>query len=173
MSNWTVHLEFAEGTSSKFWRARVEGRSLHVNYGRIGTTGQTQVKDFPDPGSANKEYAKLVAEKRKKGYVDAGGGPPPDEDDDLDDEMDEDEGEDEAPRRPARPTMPTTPPPPPRPAGQRMVYQSGNRRVETFLSVDGSTVRMEAVEIYASPDAAKRAHERLKKQLMGEGYRDG
>jgi predicted DNA-binding WGR domain protein len=176
MSDWTVHLEFEEGTSSKFWRARVEGKTLYVNYGRIGTTGQTQVKDFPDSGSANKEYAKLVAEKRRKGYIDQGGALPPDEDDDdLDDEeMDEDGDEDEAPRKPARPsTPPRAAAPPPRPAGQRMVYQSGARRVETFLSVDGATVRMEAIETYTSPDAAKKAHDRLKKQLMGEGYRDG
>ena len=28
MSNWTVHLEFQEGTSSKFWRARVEDGTI-------------------------------------------------------------------------------------------------------------------------------------------------
>jgi hypothetical protein len=32
---------------------------------------------------------------------------------------------------------------------------------------------MESVETYASPDAAKKAHERLKKMLAGEGYKDG
>ena len=31
---------------------------------------------------------------------------------------------------------------------------------------------MDAVEIYASPDSAKKAHERLKKTLLGEGYRE-
>src|SRR5512143_675617 len=74
MSNWTVHLEFAEGTSSKFWRARVEGGTLYVNYGKIGSAGQTQVKDFGTADAANREYDKLVREKRKKGYVDAGTG---------------------------------------------------------------------------------------------------
>jgi len=74
MSDWTVHLEFEEGNSSKFWRARVEGKTLYVNYGKIGTNGQTQVKDLADPAAARKEYDKLVAEKRKKGYVDAGAG---------------------------------------------------------------------------------------------------
>ena len=44
MSEWTVHLEFVEGTSSKFWRARVDGTTVTVNYGKIGTTGQTQVE---------------------------------------------------------------------------------------------------------------------------------
>jgi predicted DNA-binding WGR domain protein len=37
MADWTVHLEFEEGTSSKFWRARVEGKTLYVNYGKIGS----------------------------------------------------------------------------------------------------------------------------------------
>ena len=55
MSDWTVQLEFEEGTSSKFWRARVEGKTLYVNYGKIGTTGQTQVKDMGDHASAVKE----------------------------------------------------------------------------------------------------------------------
>ncbi len=62
MSDWTVSLEFEEGTSSKFWRARVEGKTLYVNYGKIGSTGQTQVKDFADSATAAKEYDKLVKE---------------------------------------------------------------------------------------------------------------
>ena len=66
MSDWTVHLEFEEGNSSKFWRARVEGKTLYVNYGKIGSNGQTQVKDLADPAAAKKEYDKLVAEKRRQ-----------------------------------------------------------------------------------------------------------
>src|SRR5438477_5669004 len=104
MSDWMVHLEFEEGTSSKFWRARVEGKTLYVNYGKIGSNGQTQVKDFGNPATAQAELDKLVREKRKKGYTDAGGeggGGGGDEDEDTgDDGGDEDEGgddEDEAP----------------------------------------------------------------------------
>src|SRR2546423_3242325 len=74
MSDWTVHLEFEEGTSSKFWRARVEGKTLYVNYGKIGSNGQTQVKDFANTAGAQSEYEKLVREKKKKGYIEAGGG---------------------------------------------------------------------------------------------------
>src|SRR6185295_7641782 len=100
MSNWTVHLEFEEGNSSKFWRARVEGKTLYVNYGRIGASGQTQVKEFPSTDGAQKEFDKLVREKRKKGYADAGGGgggDDADEDDDDDDDEDEAGDEDAAP----------------------------------------------------------------------------
>jgi predicted DNA-binding WGR domain protein len=179
MSDWTVHLEFEEGNSSKFWRARVEGKTLFVNYGKIGANGQTQVKDFPSEGAATSEYDKLVREKRKKGYVDAGGGGggggDADEPDDDGDEGGDDE--DEAPRaKPAPRPAPATPAaaaaPAARPAGQRFVLESGNRKVETYLSVDGKTVRMDSLETYASPEAAKKAHERLKKMLAGEGYKE-
>ena len=44
--SWEVSLQVVEGGSKKFWRARVEGGSLYVNFGRIGTGGQTQVKAF-------------------------------------------------------------------------------------------------------------------------------
>lgn len=41
-----------------------------------------------------------------------------------------------------------------------------------YLSIDGKTVRMDSLETYASPEAAKKAHERLKKMLAGEGYKE-
>jgi predicted DNA-binding WGR domain protein len=179
MSDWTVSLEFEEGTSSKFWRARVEGKTLYVNYGKLGSTGQTQVKDFADPATAAKEYDKLVKEKRKKGYVDAGGGSgdAADDDEDLDEADDEgdDDDEDEAPKKgPISKPMPPTPAPAARPlGGTKLVLEAGNRKVETYLYLDGKTVRMDAVETYASPESAKKAHERLKKTLLGEGYKDG
>jgi predicted DNA-binding WGR domain protein len=180
MSDWTVHLEFEEGTSSKFWRARVEGKTLYVNYGKIGSNGQTQVKDFPSPEVATKEYEKLVREKRNKGYQDAGGGGGGggdgggDDDEDVND--DDDEGGDDdgdTPRRPAARPAPAAAPAARSTGGVRMVLEAGNRRVETTLYLDGKTVRMDAVETYASPEAAKKAHERLKKTLGGEGYKEG
>jgi predicted DNA-binding WGR domain protein len=178
MSEWTVHLEFEEGNSSKFWRARVEGKTLYVNYGKIGANGQTQVKDFPSADVATSEYEKLVREKRKKGYHDAGGAADVDDDEENDNETDDDDDdgdEDEAPRKatPKPAPRPAAAAAPARPAGQRMVLESGARKVETFVALDGKTVRMEAIETYASPDAAKKAHDRLKKMLAGEGYKDG
>ena len=160
MSNWDVHLEFAEGTSSKFWRARLEGRTLYVNYGRIGSPGQTQPKDFPSPEVARKEFDKLVAEKRKKGYVDAGGGAANVDDDEVDDDREpDDEDDDDVPAvKPSR--------------GLRMALQSGNRKVEAVLYLEGTTVRMDSSETHGSPDAAKQAHERLKRLLAAEGYKE-
>src|SRR3954466_6143164 len=97
MSDWTVHLEFEEGTSSKFWRARTEGKTLYVNYGKIGANGQTQVKDFGDAAAAKAEYDNLVRENRKKGCADGGEGSGDDEAaTEADDEaVDDEDGDDE------------------------------------------------------------------------------
>src|SRR5262245_2802028 len=84
MSQWTVELIFEEGISTKFWRARVEDHSVHINYGKVGTDGTTQIKDYGSPAQATTEYGKLVADKRRKGYVasdEARGTPEEDEDD--------------------------------------------------------------------------------------------
>jgi uncharacterized protein (TIGR02996 family) len=60
--------EFKEGTSNKFWNIDLKGKSFTVQFGRLGTAGQTQVKEFPDEEKAKKEYEKLVKEKTGKGY---------------------------------------------------------------------------------------------------------
>jgi predicted DNA-binding WGR domain protein len=182
MSDWTVQLEFEEGTSSKFWRARVEGKTLYVNYGKIGAAGQTQVKTLADHAAAVAEYEKLVREKRKKGYADAGaggGGEGGGEDDEDGEREAEDEAEDdEAEERPKRRGKPAAAAAPAAPAarpsgGLRMVLEANGRRVEAHLILDGKSVRMDAVEAHASPEAAKKAYERLRKTLTGEGYREG
>ena len=197
MSDWTVHLELEDGNSSKFWRARVEGKTLHVNYGKIGSNGQTQVKDLADPAAAKREYDKLVAEKRKKGYADAGSGggrSPADDDEDADtgsaDDADHEDGEDDerparkpaGKRAPAAPASKPAAPPAPRAApaaaprsapGHRLVLDAGGRQVETTLYLDGNTLRMDSQETYPSPEAASQAFERLKKLLAGEGYQAG
>jgi predicted DNA-binding WGR domain protein len=197
MSDWTVHLAFEEGNSSKFWRARVEGKTLYVNYGKIGSNGQTQVKELASPAAAAAEYEKLIREKRKKGYEDAdatadgadgaaeAGEAAGDEADGGDDEGDEDGDDDERPaRKPSKAAPAAAKPAPtaakPAPAaarpgtpGQRFVLDAGSRTVETTLYLDAKSVRMESVETYASPEAAQKALERLKKMLGGEGYKPG
>jgi uncharacterized protein (TIGR02996 family) len=47
-----------------------------VTFGRVGTNGQAQTKEFPDAATATKERDKLVAEKLKKGYVETTGADP-------------------------------------------------------------------------------------------------
>lgn len=69
-----IRLEFKEGTSSKFWEIDLTGAKYTVRWGRIGTSGQEKPFSFPNPAKAQAEADKLVAEKKKKGYVEIGGG---------------------------------------------------------------------------------------------------
>ena len=66
-------LVFADGSSNKFWKIELDGSAHTVTFGRVGTNGQTQTKSFASDDAARKSYDKLVAEKTKKGYIDAGG----------------------------------------------------------------------------------------------------
>ncbi|HEY4252529.1 MAG TPA: DUF4132 domain-containing protein [Roseomonas sp.] len=61
--------ELIEGKSSKFWEVAVEGTTLTVRYGRIGTQGQTKDKVFQSVAAAIGEKDKLVKEKTGKGYA--------------------------------------------------------------------------------------------------------
>jgi predicted DNA-binding WGR domain protein len=63
---------FTEGTSNKFWIIELEGDAFTVRFGRIGTDGQTQEKEFGTEAEALKAYEKLIAEKIKKGYEEVG-----------------------------------------------------------------------------------------------------
>src|SRR5689334_10776827 len=66
--------EFSEGSSNKFWEIELSGSSFTTKHGKIGTSGQTLLKDWPDAATAKKEYDKLIAQKTKKGYTLVGGG---------------------------------------------------------------------------------------------------
>ncbi|MFJ5924905.1 DUF4132 domain-containing protein [Kitasatospora sp. NPDC092948] len=71
--------ELVGNGSAKFWEAAADGASVQVRYGRIGTAGRVQVKEFADPAAAEAHLAKLVAEKERKGYLETGAAdaPPP------------------------------------------------------------------------------------------------
>jgi len=60
---------FQDDKSDKFWQITVEGSSHTVHFGRRGTTGQAQTKDFGSDAEAQKSAEKLIAEKVKKGYL--------------------------------------------------------------------------------------------------------
>lgn len=60
--------EFKDGKSQKFWQIEVDEESFTVQFGRIGTEGQTQVKSFTSPEKCEAEANKLIAAKVKKGY---------------------------------------------------------------------------------------------------------
>jgi len=46
--------EMIEGTSSKFWDITLEGVTVTVRYGRLGTAGQSNTKTFPSSAEAKK-----------------------------------------------------------------------------------------------------------------------
>ena len=59
---------FQDFKSQKFWSIDVVGTDVTVNYGKLGTDGQTQVKNYATTEEAEKAAGKLIAEKTKKGY---------------------------------------------------------------------------------------------------------
>lgn len=61
--------EFSEGASNKFWTIQLDDRLQTINFGRIGTSGQIQTKEFGTTDEAKKSFEKLINEKVKKGYV--------------------------------------------------------------------------------------------------------
>jgi predicted DNA-binding WGR domain protein len=172
MSDWKVNLEFEEGTSSKFWRARVDGNTLYVNFGRIGSGGQTQVKELGSAAAAEKELAKLEAQKRKKGYEEAGGGvgapaeePEAARDEDEDDEGDE--GEDEpVPAKRAAPKQAVA-----ALQTERVEFETEQEGRKTTLELvrEGAQVKTIVIETHPSAEAAQQAFARMKEDLVAEG----
>jgi predicted DNA-binding WGR domain protein/cell wall assembly regulator SMI1 len=64
-----ARLTCTEGGSNKFWEGTVDGDTLTVRFGKLGTAGQTQTKKFDDAAEAEKELAKLIKQKLAKGYI--------------------------------------------------------------------------------------------------------
>jgi uncharacterized protein (TIGR02996 family) len=69
--------EYRDEKSAKFWSIHLQGKRFTIQFGKIGTTGQTQSKEFADEVRAKTEHDKLVAEKVKKGYAEVGATPAP------------------------------------------------------------------------------------------------
>jgi len=65
--------EFVSGKSAKFWAAGRDGTAVTSRYGRIGTDGQTTVKEFDSPAKAESYLRRVIAEKEKKGYSEVTG----------------------------------------------------------------------------------------------------
>lgn len=61
--------EYKKGTSNKFWQIELTGNSYTVKFGKIGTAGLFQIKEFGCEAAAKKDYERMVHEKLKKGYV--------------------------------------------------------------------------------------------------------
>ncbi|MCB1826486.1 MAG: WGR domain-containing protein [Candidatus Competibacteraceae bacterium] len=150
MSEWQVSLIFQDSKSNKFWRARCIGNNLEVNFGRIGSQGQSQAKRYDSPEDATRELEKQAREKHKKGYVDGDGGP----------------SETSAPSA-AIESSSTAPA-----ASQcTLVLTLGERRLELRLSVEGNALHTHGVEHYPDTSAAEAAFAQVRAALEAEGYR--
>lgn len=73
----TITLTFQGGTSHKFYTLTLEDTALEIHFGRVGTSGQVQQKTFGSATEARAQYDALVAEKKKKGYVEDTPAQPP------------------------------------------------------------------------------------------------
>lgn len=62
-------LIYQDEKSHKFWTIEQKKQELHLNWGRVGTQGQSQIKSFDDEEQAGKAREKLIKEKTRKGYV--------------------------------------------------------------------------------------------------------
>ena len=60
---------FQDFKSQKFWSIEVVGTDITVNYGKLGTDGQTQVKNYATTEEAEKAASKLIAKLLKKLHV--------------------------------------------------------------------------------------------------------
>jgi predicted DNA-binding WGR domain protein len=60
--------ECTVGGANKFWTVAVAGKRATFTWGPIGAAGQTKTKAFADVAALEREVAKLVAEKTRKGY---------------------------------------------------------------------------------------------------------
>lgn len=68
-----TYLELSQdsGSAHKFYEVIVDGVTLKIRYGRIGTNGQSSSKDFPNAEAAIKEANKKIKAKNRKGYEEA------------------------------------------------------------------------------------------------------
>lgn len=59
-------------TSNKFWKIKVQGNMFIVSYGKIGTQGSINTKEFASKELCWKEANRLIESKLKKGYRESG-----------------------------------------------------------------------------------------------------
>ena len=55
------YLTFEDESSKKFWRVQTDDKEVTVNFGRIGTAGQTQTKEYASAAAAEEAYAARAA----------------------------------------------------------------------------------------------------------------
>ncbi len=70
MSEEKTYLEYSSDTSTehKFYEVIIDGAKVSIRYGRIGTDGQKQEKEYPTIEKAKADAQKKINGKMKKGY---------------------------------------------------------------------------------------------------------
>ncbi len=151
--SWEVSLQVVDGGSKKFWKGRVEGGTLYINFGRIGTGGQTQVKDLGTEDKARAELDKVAGSKRRKGYADAG----------------------DAVAAGAGAAAPVLAVVPVEELATTAVlsFSSGGRTIQAQLKVEGGVLETKVAERFPSDEAAATALDRVRKALRDDGWREG
>ena len=59
-------LRYTDEKSDKFWRIETAGCELVTNWGKNGTTGRYEIKDFDTEDECEKQAFKLVRSKEKR-----------------------------------------------------------------------------------------------------------
>lgn len=65
-SNMNKYLTLQDNSANKFYRVVVEGASLIIIFGKLGTLGRTIISEFSSAEEAQKEATKLISAKTKK-----------------------------------------------------------------------------------------------------------
>lgn len=60
---------YTDEKSDKFWAIESSGYALAIHYGKIGSIGRFQIKEYGDESECEKQMQKLIAAKMKKGYA--------------------------------------------------------------------------------------------------------
>ncbi len=146
MSEWTVELEFNDGSSQKFWRGRADGSDFIVNYGRIGTDGQSKTKAMGSPEKAVAELEKVANKKRKKGYNDVEGGI--------------------VETAPVVESVPEV-------KNKKAKYKAvrAGQTIVVEIETDGASIETEIEETHASPEAAAATFDNIVETLIASGYK--
>ncbi len=184
--------EFSEGSSNKFWQIELDGSSFTTTYGRIGTDGQTTMKEDDSDAKAKKEDDKLVAEKVKKGYELVGDGDDEEEapapkkaaakkkEEVFEDEGDEDE--DEKPKKAAAKKGAAGSSKGSDGGGRYFEFSEGSSHKFWEIKLDGTffttrygrigTPGTETMKEYDSEEKAKKEHDKLVAEKVKKGYEE-
>lgn len=57
------------GETAKFWEITLEGKTVSVRFGKLGTNGQSSIKELDSEDAARAYADKKLAEKTKDGYI--------------------------------------------------------------------------------------------------------